>query len=304
MNITKKSHYVFEYYLQSWARDNLIFTSMNGNFPFKVSLDKIANKRYFYKITPFNKIEKQFLIRAIDKSLPPDKYEFLTIYLDGFDWRFTAQKALNLKDSEKSNIQLGEDLMTSDEQTFIKFLVSLKNNNVAFCVRNENIYKFYSLILMQYLRTKRMYDDLKIGIDEFICKELKTELNNIVNVQNIITPLRQIMSYNIAHYLISTKSKTILLKNNTSQEFITSDQPVLNTYVDYSTLNRHTDKIEIYYPITPNIAILISNSDKYNKCSDIYLNMDAVDYYNKKIINSSELQIYCSKPHSLERYIQ
>lgn len=303
MNVTKGSHFVFKYYLQSWATDNLIFASINSNSPFKVSVENIAHKRYFYKVTSFNNFEKQFLIDTIDRCLPPEKYKFLMQYLNGLEWRFMAQKVLNLKDSEKSNIQLGEDLMNEDEQSFIKFLDSLKDNNVAFCVSNENIYKFYSLVLMQYFRTKRMYDDLKRGIDELICEELNTESNEILNVQNIITPFRQIMSYNAAHYLITTKSKTILLKNNTSQEFITSDQPVLNTYVDYSILNRHTDKFELYYPITPNIAILISNNNKYNKVSEMYLNIDEVDYYNKKIINASELQVYCSKATALDRYI-
>lgn len=301
MNTTKKSHYVWEYYLKSWAENNFIFCSFNGKPVIKVSLNKVANKRYFYKVTPFNNFEKQLLIRAIDRSLPPNKYKFLMLYLDSINWRFMAQKTLNLKDNEKSNIQLGEDLMGEDEQSFIKFLDSLKDNNVAFCVSNENIFKFYSLILMQYFRTKRIYDDLKKGIDELVCEELKTDSNEIFNVQNIITPFRQIMSYNVAHYLITTKSKTILLKNNTSQEFITSDQPVLNTYADYSTLNRHTDKFELYYPITPNIAILISNNDKYDNVSE--LNLDEVDYYNRKIINASQMQVYCSKANSLDRYI-
>lgn len=300
MNVTKRSHFVFEYYLQNWATDKLIYVSMNSNSPFQVSVENIANKRYFYKVTPFNKFEKQLLINTINRSLPPEKYQFLMQYLNCLEWRFLAQKVLNLKDSEQSNIQLGEDLMGEDEQSFITFLDSLKDNNVAFCVSNENIYKFYSLILMQYFRTKRMYDDLKRGIEELICEELKTESNEIFNVQNIITPFRQIMSYNVAYYLITTKSKTILLKNTTSQEFITSDQPVLNTYADYSTLNRHTDKFELYYPITPNIAILISNNDKYDNVSE--LNLDEVDYYNRKIINASQMQVYCSSATALNRY--
>lgn len=303
MNVTRRSHFVYEYYLRSWATDKLIFASMHSCPPFQVSVENIAHKRDFYKVTAFNEIEKNFLIRTIDRTLPPDKYKFLMQYLGCFEWRFKAQKLLNLKDSEKSNIQLGEDLMNEDEQDFIKFLDSLKDNNIAFCVSNENIYKFYSLILMQYFRTKRMYDDLKKGIDELICEELKTESNEILNVQNIITPFRQIMAYNVAHYLINNKSKTILFKNNTSQEFITSDQPVLNTYVDYSTLNRHTDKVELYYPITPNIAILISNNDKYNNVSEVCLNIDEVDYYNRKIMNASKLQVYCSKVTALDRYI-
>lgn len=74
MNVTKRSHFVFEYYLQNWATDKLIYVSMNSNSPFQVSVENIANKRYFYKVTPFNKFEKQLLINTIKGGL---RYIFL-----------------------------------------------------------------------------------------------------------------------------------------------------------------------------------------------------------------------------------
>lgn len=287
MSKTKKSHYVWRHYLRNWASDESIYCSINGNKPIKNSLDNVANKRYFYELAPFNKFEKEFLIKSIDKSLPAFIVSSLVNYIESIDQYFQKQ---NLRDiNESNNTQIGENLMSDDENSFIAIFNKLTCGDIDYCTNKNNIISFYLFVLMQYFRTKRIYDDLA-NIEE-------------IRVKSIITPFRKIMSFNIANCLISTKSKTILLRNNTSQEFITSDQPVLNTYVDYSTLNRHTDRIELYYPITPNIAILISNNDKFNNCSDICLNIDEVDYYNKKIINSSELQVYCSKANALDRYI-
>lgn len=48
-----------------------------------------------------------------------------------------------------------------------------------------------------------------------------------------------------------------------------------------------------------NIAI-ISNNDKYDNVSE--LNLDEVDYYNRKIINASQMQVYCSSATALNRY--
>lgn len=289
MSKTKKSHYVWQYYLRNWATLGSIYCSINGNKPIKNSLDNVANKRYFYELAPFNEVEKEFLIKCIDNNLPAGIVSCLVSYLESLDIYFQSQEK-RTDFHESINIQFGENLMTSDENSSITIFDNLTRGNIDYCTNKDNIICFYLFVIMQYFRTKRIYDDLA-NIKE-------------IRVKSIITPFRKIMACNVTNYLISTKSKTILLRNNTPQEFITSDQPVCNTYVDYSILNRHTDKLELYYPITPNIAILISNNDKYNRSSDIFLNIDEVDYYNRKIINSSEMQVYCSKATALDRYIK
>lgn len=290
MDVTKRSHFVWKYYLRSWADENSIFCSICGKSAVKISLKKVANKRYFYEITPFNDYEKDLLLSAIDKSLPKDIIENLVRYINSIDIRFKHQSFLNVNLNHDFNRQLGEDLMTADEKAFRPFIDNIKKENIDYCVSPDNIIVFYIYVAMQYMRTKRIFEDLKKGINENI------------DIQNIITPFRRIMSFNIANYFIQTKSKTLLLKNNTQQEFITSDQPVINTCVDYSILDKHTDKLEFYYPITPKIAILITNDIKYENISNIDLNLNDVDFYNKKIIKASDLQVFSSTITGLDRY--
>ena len=108
-NVTKKSHFVWKYYLRNWATDGSIFCSMNGSIPQKTSLDNVANKRYFYKLTSFNQFEKEFLIRAIDKSLPQHIISNLILFIESIEHYFLSQKST--PENSVSNIQLGENLM-------------------------------------------------------------------------------------------------------------------------------------------------------------------------------------------------
>lgn len=288
MNTTKKSHYVWQHYLKNWAHNKSIYCSFNGNKPIKTSLDNVANKRYFYKIAPFNKFEKEFLIKCIDKSLPQFIISGLLNYIEIMEQHFQKQEYISDID-DTINIQIGENIMTKDEESFISFFDKLTCGDVAYCIDDENLISFYIFVLMQYFRTKRIYDDLA-NIEK-------------IRVESIITPFRRIMSFNMANYLFTNNHHTILLHNNTNQEFITSSQPVINTYVDYSILDRHTDKLELYYPISTEIAILITNDGQFDNITTLQLNLDEVDYYNRKIINASQMQVYCSTATALDRYI-
>lgn len=284
-NITKKSHFVWQYYLRSWATEGSIFCSMNGSIPRKTSLDNVANKRYFYRLAPFNRFEKEFLIRAIDKNLPQYIVSSLIRFVESVERYFLDRKNM-LENCAFKNIQLGEDLMGADENDFMPFLYSLKLGEIDYCLKDENLISFYLFVLMQYFRTKKIYDDLST------IKEIR--------INNVIMPLRRILAFNTANYLYQNNYYTFLLLNSTTQEYITSDQPVCNTYVDYSVLNRHTDDLELYYPISPTKAILITrNSFTQNK----QLSLEDVDYYNKKIINASQMQVYGSGKMSLKRYL-
>ena len=284
-NVTKKSHFIWKYYLKSWATHGSIFCSIDGNIPQKTSLNNVANKRYFYKFEPFNQREKDFLIRAIDKSLPQPIISSLIRYIESMERYFLNQKG-SLANRALKNIQLGENLMGADENEFMPFLDSLLLGKIDFCLKDENLISFYLFILMQYFRTKKIYDDLST-IEE-------------LRIDSVITPLRRILAFNTAKYLYQNDFRTILLLNSTHQEFVTSDQPVCNTCVNYSILSRCTDKLELYYPISPSKAILITSNDfMQNK----QLDMGEVDFYNRKIINASQMQVYGSDKVSLERYL-
>lgn len=288
MSTTKRCHFVWREYLTNWESDKTLFCSVYQVKPRPLAPKKVANQRYFYEIAPFNDFEKEILIKAIDRSLPQPIINSLIKYLDSIE-RYFQRRELSNNLCVRDPRQLGEDLMTKDEEIFIPFLNKLVQGDLDYCLKDANRISFYTFVLMQYLRTKRMFDGLK-SIEE-------------IHIKSVITPLRRIIAYNMANYFEKNKFSTILLLNHTQQEFITSDQPAINTFVDYSNLNRHTEQFELYYPVTPKKAILITNTKNYAQKACRELSLSEVDYYNKKEINASEMQVYGSNENFWYRYM-
>jgi len=107
-----------------------------------------------------------------------------------------------------------------------------------------------NIICEQYFRT----NDMKKRVTKFH-KPIKN-----VNFENCWNIASHILAINLAGALSINKSRftCILLENNTEIPFFTSDQPVVNIATNKNDRRILTNnEFEFYYPITPNIAILI-----------------------------------------------
>lgn len=101
-------------------------------------------------------------------------------------------------------------------------------------------------------------------------------------------------------YISSNKYNVVLLDNNSTIPYITEDQPIINTYSDYTKINKHADNLEYYYPISPNIAILITNDLKYNDNLVKNIDEDEVMKYNQMIKASSQKFIFAKHKTDFE----
>ena len=88
--------------------------------------------------------------------------------------------------------------------------------------------------------------------------------------------------------------KSILLKNETSKKLITGDQPVINTFAIGLNINQEPEDLEFYYPITPQLAFLLTNKEEFKDRLSIYLNEADVEQYNAGIFDQSGKQVYAS----------
>ncbi|NOS75740.1 MAG: DUF4238 domain-containing protein [Methyloglobulus sp.] len=91
----------------------------------------------------------------------------------------------------------------------------------------------------------------------------------------------------------------VLLKNNTSVEFITSDQPVINTYAIGFNETEAPEELELYYPVSPKLAILITNNIEIRNSNIVVPNINQVKNYNRMIIQQSHSQIFTSSKEAL-----
>ena len=91
------------------------------------------------------------------------------------------------------------------------------------------------------------------------------------------------------------------INNKTSVNFITGDQPIINRYSTKESQGKVLDKFEFYYPITPKLAILITDKD-YKKNELEITDFSKIHYFNDLIFINSLEQVYATSQDELERY--
>ena len=71
----------------------------------------------------------------------------------------------------------------------------------------------------------------------------------------------------------------ILIHNDLGMPFITGDQPVINTYA-VNAINAQIDNVEFYYPVSPTLAILISDKEEYRGKNRKSFTLEEVHLFN------------------------
>ena len=122
--------------------------------------------------------------------------------------------------------------------------------------------------------------------------------NGSIRAKNLWLPMLWLLSAQLADALL--KAQLILLINRTNVPFITSDQPIINTKADYTDLSHQPTDLIFYYPISPQIAILLNdNSEETRKELNSEL---VVQKYNDLIAKSSYKMLFANNASVLEKY--
>lgn len=266
----KQQHYIWKYYLKPWTVDDKICCLRNGN-SFLASLNNIAQIRYFYEAEPLNESELDY-IKSFILNLHPSAWETQFGYLNMY-----IKASLGDEYLRTSGI---EDYYFDVEKKFTPILNLLYEGDISY--HNDRISRGdLSLFLgTQYARTNKMregYKTLDLGYSE------KFDMNKIGRVMALL------FGDLIGQYIFSNFGP-ILLVNETKVDFITGDQPVLNTCFDLNQPLK-VDNIELYFPISPQYAIYLSR----NKATKQVVSEEEVIKYNKLIVLHSKEQIYAKK---------
>lgn len=75
-----------------------------------------------------------------------------------------------------------------------------------------------------------------------------------------------------------------MLINDTGVSFVTTDQPIINLLANYQDVTDEVSDIVYYYPISPNLAITINDSNTEDRLN---LSKSQVEEYNRKLIDAS-----------------
>ena len=314
---TKKQHYVWRNYLAAWTQENTSagqIMCLRNNRIFPVSLMKIAHENYFYGVKELSQQERTLIYELVIKNTTGVQRrineQWLNLYCAPFDFAdgitayerpvFGQKSQINLKQEQAFknwNIEYIEQLHTQIESTGIPYISLLRQSNLSFWQDEENREKFSFFLTTQYFRTKKTRDAIISSFEK--CKE---EMNYFpdINPENIWLPLSLIFASNTGVHIAQDYSAVLLQTDDVS--FIVGDQPVINTHSTFDGMTT-PDKVELFYPITPYIALLLTEDRKYTSGQILNISPDEVAMFNLLEQKSAREMIFAKERTQLDAFI-
>lgn len=267
MNKTKHPHFVYADYLDSWTRNTGKICVSRGGEPFWTSPRDIAKEKDFYRLISLSESEKQVLYQwvvtygAYSLLKSYKQYELITECLD--DLEELGKDKLDLSQEQREGLASAIDLLRNNipEHYFSKS-EHIIQNFIHHILLDPSYFggeidesELVMAICTQYFRTKRMRDVMKSSLSTH-----RQNSNNPVDCDKISKVL--LWAYGNVEENMASKYKVDLLLNESKEEFITTDQPVINLDADYNTDEVPTG-LTLYYPISPKYALFISSDSTH-----------------------------------------
>lgn len=298
----RKQHYVWRHYLSAWANHNDQIWCCRENSIFNTNLMNIGQERDFYKIKKLDYDDINFIRRIIQKN-PNDHLQEVNMgWLKIFTSIFELEDSLNESKLDKESINslidvatnnLEEELHSIIEVSSIKYISSILDEDISFFNTGEGRSDFLYYLCVQYIRTNKIKVNILKNVDGM----------GKVNIDNTWNILSHVFATNMGWGLMSDKSYNIsLLKNESDIEFITGDQPVVNTFATGLLFGSPPEKLEFYYPVSPILAVMISKNYNDSSTKTVCLSKEKVTMYNQHIFEQSHSQVYASKSETLSQY--
>ncbi|PLS17658.1 hypothetical protein CVD28_11565 [Bacillus sp. M6-12] len=293
MKKKRGQHYIWRYYLTSWSDDSGYLFCLRNNKVFRVLPKNIGKARDFYRLRNLSPLEISIIEQGFIKNYWTQEIQqinknWIKLFTDIFRQKeiLEQQGKWDEQQEEKLDVimnNLVEDVHCQIEETALPYLDSLKSGNIDFLKSSHAKFEFMFFLCLQYVRTSMMKNNI---LKSFAAGPLPVSPSQIENVWSV---LYFILATNLAMTLSTSRTlRVVMLKNISSLPFITGDQPIINTLVDYSVYEE-AKEFELYYPISPELALLISNNTNQ---SIIEVKEEEVTKYNNLIVNASDEQIY------------
>lgn len=258
----------------------------------------VAQVRDFYKLKEMSEHDLSIvygIINNSNKNLRETHIEFIDFFQEVFELKKQSEK-LNINDKEINETidiaihNLEEELHGLIENDSIPYINSILEENIDFFNSTEDRSNFSYFLMVQFVRTQKY--------KKLLAEVFKNEEFKIDNIWSVIS---HIFALNLGHSLANDKKiKMVLLVNNNIDEFITADQPVFNTYEQNK--DEPPKKHEFYYPVSPKLAILLTDKLKKYTSKKYQVSNDEVIKYNKMIARNSLEQLYATSEEILRKY--
>lgn len=304
MQKKKKQHFVWRKYLRQWAHDDSIFCLM-GDKIFESGLMGVGQENYFYKLKELSTKEIQFLGALLEKDQRPLISQLNHGWLELSNKVFEIKNRLDQAGVSDPSIDeildvmicnFEEDLHCGIESEGGVFLDKLYTKDLSFYEDDEEAISFIFFICQQYFRTQKLSSNVQASLGSF----------NGYNIEAMWPVLRHTSATSLGFSLYQDRDKfrLILIENTSTTPFITGDQPIINTHAIGLGLGESPEDLEFYYPLTPSLALLFTDDQKYQSKTIVTANKDDVIKYNAYIHEQSGRQVYASQREPLELLIK
>lgn len=286
--LKRNQHYVYQHYLRAWSVNNKIICNRMGKL-FSVNVSNVAVERDFYKLAELKEEHIKFIEWTILQSDSSELKELNKQWVSVFSQYSILKKSLDEEGINSENITLELRKMEIEFEEDYHFDIESRAIPIIEYIRmsidlkplkdRETKNDFFYYLSVQFFRTKKIKDNFEASFRASLPEPVGCALNM----------LRAIYATNVTRSILHYK--TILLINNTDEQLITSDQPIINIAGIGKKVLKDED-MEYYYPVAPHVAILVSNSEKYYDFQKLCINESDVDHYNKSMEEVSHNMIF------------
>lgn len=306
LELKRENHYVWANYLRNWSLNNsdVWYTTKKCKIAYD-SVKAITKERDLYR---YQYITEQHLdlILFLSKQSPEELQKHHKLYLEPF-LQLQAAESLYIQSGKideqvlayieafKSNTI--ENLHTAHEKNVDTILKSLQKYDLAVLDNIQNMCKFMIYWGHQIARTKPFRDKI-------IAAQPSQELQKIYKESWWF--ISYILGMNIGKSFFETRKidKHCLLINETDEDFITSDHPIINVHeaISENDLAVPTDdEADFFYAISPKLGYMINKSNHFkNGINHVPINF--VKEINRKLAVYADQYIIGTTEAQLEIY--
>ncbi|QDX25481.1 DUF4238 domain-containing protein [Sphingomonas suaedae] len=304
--IVKQPHYVWRYYLQAWEVSGKLQVLRNREKVFPAAAAKVAREGGFHRLRELSDSDVAFIKAVcIVKGSAREK-----MHSDFLDKLVFAQRICQavvdgpnafpqdaIDAARKILHDAEEEIQSSIETLGMPWLIALRKKDCSF-LEEERESLFYYFIAMQYMRSKAIQSSVLDALGESNLAVLKPMMERTWPYQ------RHIHAVDVAANLFATRGEfnLIFLINKSEIPFIAGDWPLINTHATASP-RKIPEKFEIYYPLSPSLAMLYTPEREYGKSgTTIEIGYQMVTHFNDQIATASSEMIFADREDALLPY--
>ncbi len=310
--IKRNHHYVWSFYLKSWATDNNIFyISKKG----KIACDSVkglARETDFYKISKLNHMDIEF-IKKISARSPQFLQEIHMSHLDDFiklsnvssfisRVKHVPEEILSVQKAIEHNSL--ENLHSFIEDTAVEVISKLAQGNSECLMSKDNMIAFCSYVGHQMSRTKSFKEKSMRAIksNPDIGVEYK-ELLELLEKNWWFLSFMFGISIGCSLYESKDRDNHIFITNDTGHPFLTSDNPIINMHSSLALIKERQapESADFYIPLSPKYAYMINKSEDYNHLA-YSIGLEDVKIFNEKIVDKSYRTVFGSSEAALKTH--